>query len=89
MCTVSKLVFPLKTPVIDVLQRHLQIIMKDKRKERKRNIPEAKICAMDIQTVTELWQVLESMYSEVCVLKMYQADSTGHCWISLLFVGSL
>lgn len=30
MCTVRKLAFPLKTPVIDVLQRHLQIIMKDK-----------------------------------------------------------
>lgn len=54
MCTVYKLLFPLKTPVIDVLQRHLQIIMKDRRKERKINIPAAKICAMDIQTVTEL-----------------------------------
>lgn len=90
MCTVHKLAFPLKTPVIDVLQRHWQIIMKDKRKKRKR---EKYSCSKDLchgypnsHRYCELQQVFESMYSKVCMLKMYQVDSTGHCLISLVLV---
>lgn len=69
MCIVQKFAFPLKTPVIGILQRHLRIIMKDKRKKRKR---EKYSCSKNLchgypksDRCCDLGQVFESVYSEV------------------------